>query len=154
MLFFRPPSVICTLKPVGAKISIRSTGELGATGHYMIKSLNNTPAKISSESLNCNCQCIHWLSVCWINIALPVTQACQDTPDLFSSMRAPNQKPCPGRSLRAPLHTISHTCFCLHEFAMTSPLVSDWLEHSSFPSSCYKGSSNTNQLKCQNRSNL
>ena len=46
MLFFQPPSVICTLKPAEAKISIRSTCVLGATGHYMIKSLNNTPARI------------------------------------------------------------------------------------------------------------
>lgn len=83
MLFFWPPSVICTLKPVEAKILIRSTWVLGATGHYMIKSLINTPAEFKSESLDCNCQCIHQLSMCWINIALPVTQTCQYTPNFF-----------------------------------------------------------------------
>ena len=44
-----------TLKPAGAKILIRSTWVLGATGHYMIKSLNNTPAEFKSESLDCSC---------------------------------------------------------------------------------------------------
>lgn len=157
MLFFWPPSVICTVKPVGAKILIRSTWVLGATGHYMIKFLNNTPAEFKSESLDCNCQCIHQLSMCWINIALPVTKTCQDTPIFFfffPSKRAPNQEPCPGRLWQALLHTISHTCFCLHKFAITFPPGLDWLEHSSFSSSCCKGRTNTNQLKCQNRSKL
>lgn len=108
MLFNKPPSVIRTLKPVGAKTSIRSTWVLGATGHYKIRSLNNTPAKIKSESLDCNCQCIHWLSVCWINIALPVTETCQDTPNSFLAWELPTRNHVLG--------DCGKLCFVTHHF--------------------------------------
>lgn len=78
MFFHQPPSVICTLMLGWGKTSIWSTWALGATRHSVTKSLHDTPAKVKSDSLDCNCQGSHWLSVCWINNVLPVTQTCQD----------------------------------------------------------------------------
>ena len=167
MRFYQPHSVICTLKLAGAKTSIRSTWVLGATRHYVIKSLHNTAAKIKLESLDCSRRGIHWLPPCWVNIALPVTQTYQDAPNSFLAWGLPTrtsvlrdwgklrfQDLCPERLGQTPFHTISHTCFCLCKFAITFPPGLDWLEHSSFPSSCYTGSFNVNQLKYQTRSNL
>lgn len=84
------------LKLAGAKTSIRFAWVFGATGHYVIKSLSNIPAQIKSESLHCNCQGIHWLSVCWKNIALPETQTCQDIPDSFTAWELPTRNCVPG----------------------------------------------------------
>lgn len=89
MLFYQPHSVICTLKLAGAKTSVRSTWVLGATGHYVIKSLHNTAAKVKSESLDRSRRGIHWLPPCWVNIALPVTQTCQDAPNSFLAWELP-----------------------------------------------------------------
>ena len=62
-----------------------------ATGHYVLTSPHNTAAKIKSESPDCSCRGIHWRSLCWVNIALPVTLTCQDTPNAFLAWGLPTR---------------------------------------------------------------